>query len=285
LHNQRLKKLVGKDIKEVTYSKYLETGTHLRNFVKWKFKTKDIQISGLKSNFVDEFEYYLKTEKNFQYSTLNKAIQRFRRVVKYAISEDYLQKDPFMLYKPTVIKKEVVFLTRMELKKLEEFDFASERLTLYRDQFIFCCYSGLGFKEMVNLKKENIAEGFDSRLWIEVHREKTNRVYKVPLLNKASIILDKFSNTDEIYVFPKTYNPIFNRYLKEIASIVGIKKRLTHHIARKTFASTVLLYNDVPMEIVSKLLGHSKMQTTQEHYGHIIENKVSEVMKKLSDKL
>ncbi|HNP69017.1 MAG TPA: site-specific integrase [Aequorivita sp.] len=285
LHNQRIKRLVGKDIKEVTYSKYLETGTHLRNFVKWKFKTKDIQISDLKSNFVDEFEYYLKTEKNFQYSTLNKAIQRFRRVVKYAISEDYLQKDPFMLYKPTVIKKDVVFLTRIELKKLEEFDFASERLAQYRDQFIFCCYSGLGFKEMANLKKEYIAEGFDGKLWIEVHREKTNRVYKVPLLNKASIILDKFSNADEIYVFPKTYNPIFNRYLKEIASIVGIKKRLTHHIARKTFASTVLLYNDVPMEIVSKLLGHSKMQTTQEHYGHIIENKVSEVMKKLSDKL
>lgn len=285
LHNQRIKRLVGKDIKEVTYSKYLETGTHLRNFVKWKFKTKDIQISTLKSNFVDEFEYYLKTEKNFQYSTLNKAIQRFRRVVKYAISEDYLQKDPFMLYKPTVIKKDVVFLTSRELKELEEFDFTSERLTLCRDQFIFCCYSGLGFKEMTNLKKENIAEGFDGKLWIEVNREKTNRIYKVPLLNKASIILDKFSNADEIYVFPKTYNPIFNRYLKEIASIVGIKKRLTHHIARKTFASTVLLYNDVPMEIVSKLLGHSKLQTTQEHYGQIIDKKVSEQMQKIADKL
>jgi len=285
LHNQRIKKLVGKDIKEVTYSKYLETGTHLQNFVKWKFKTREIQINSLKSNFLDEFEYYLRTEKSFEYSTLNKAIQRFRRVVKYAISEDYLQKDPFMLYKPTVIKKDIVFLTRKELRDLEEHSFESERLAIIRDQFIFCCYSGLGFKEMSNLKKENIVEGFDNNLWIEVHREKTNRVYKVPLLDKASIILDKFSIADEVYAFPKTYNPIFNRYLKEIAGVVGIKKRLTHHIARKTFASTVLLYNDVPMEIVSKLLGHSKIQTTQEHYGQIIDKKVSQMMLSLEDKL
>src|SRR5690606_32456905 len=92
LHNQRLKKLIGKDIKEVTYSKYLESGTHLQNFIRWKFKTSDVQINTITFNFLIEFEYYLKTEKHFQQSTLNKAIQRFRRVVKYAISEDYLQK-------------------------------------------------------------------------------------------------------------------------------------------------------------------------------------------------
>lgn len=285
LHSKRLQKLVGKDIKQVTYSKYLESGAHLQSFLKWKFKTKDIPLNNLKSNFLTEFEYYLKTEKNFQQSTLNKAIQRFRRVVKYAISEEYLNKDPFLMYKPKVVKKNVIFLTRKELKKLEEYEFASERLGYYRDQFIFCCYSGLGFKEMSSLKKENIVEGFDKKPWIEVHREKTNRVYSVPLLGKAAEIIEKFKNADEEYVFPKSHNAVFNRYLKEIAVIVGIKKRLTHHIARKTFATTVLLYNDVPMELVSKLLGHSKMQTTQDHYGHIIDRKISEVMDRLSGKL
>lgn len=285
LHSNRLEKLVGKDIKEVTYSKYLESGNHLQDFIKWKFKFNDIQIKTLKSNFLTEFDYYLKTEKNLQQSTINKAIQRFRRVVKYAISEGYLQKDPFMLHKPTVIKKEVIFLTRKELKKLEEYQFVSEQLGYYRDQFIFCCYTGLGFNEMSNLSKENIVEGFDNKTWIEVHREKTNREYKVPLLDKASSIIDRFKDSDEEYVFPKSHNAVFNRYLKEIAAIVGIKKRLTHHIARKTFASTVLLYNDVPMEIVSKLLGHSKIQTTQEHYGHILDKKVSEQMQRISKAL
>ncbi len=284
-HSMRLKKLVGKDIKEVTYKKYLESGTHLQNFIKWKFTTKDVQICDLKFNFITEFEYYLKTEKNFQQSTINKAIQRFRRVIKYAISEDYLQKDPFILYKPTVTKKEVIFLTGKELKKLEEYKFTSERLGFYRDQFIFCCYSGLGFKEMSNLKKECIVNGFDKKLWVEVHREKTNRVYSVPLLSKAVDIMERYESVDEEYVFPKSHNAVFNRYLKEIAVIVGIKKNLTHHIARKTFATTVLLYNDVPIEIVSKLLGHSKIQTTQDHYGHILDKRVSEEMKALSNKL
>jgi len=285
IHSKRLKKLVGCDIKQVTYSKYLESGTHLKNFIIWKYKTKDLKISTLKSNFLSEFEYYLKTEKNLQQSTINKAIQRFRRVVRYAISEDYILKDPFALHKPTTIKKEVVYLTYKELKKLEDYQFSSEKLCVIRDQFIFCCYSGLGFKEMSNLKKENIVEGFDKKPWIEVHREKTSRIYKVPVLEKASVIMNSFKNSDDEYIFPKSQNAVFNRYLKEIAAITGIKKRLTHHIARKTFATTILLYNDVPMDIVSKLLGHSKIQTTQEHYGHILDKKISEVMNKLSDRL
>ena len=285
IHSKRLKKLVGCDIKQVTYSKYLESGTHLKNFIIWKYKTKDLKISTLKSNFLSEFEYYLKTERNLQQSTINKAIQRFRRVVRYAISEDYILKDPFELHKPTTIKKEVVYLTYKELKKLEDYQFSSEKLCVIRDQFIFCCYSGLGFKEMSNLKKENIVEGFDKKPWIEVHREKTSRIYKVPVLEKASVIMNSFKNSDDEYIFPKSQNAVFNRYLKEIAAITGIKKRLTHHIARKTFATTILLYNDVPMDIVSKLLGHSKIQTTQEHYGHILDKKISEVMNKLSDRL
>jgi len=285
LHNNRIQKLVGRDIKQVTYSKYLETGLHLQDFIVWKFKSKDIQFKELKSTFLDEFDYYLKTEKNFQQSTINKAVQRFRKVVKYAIADDFLDKDPFLLYKPRVIKKEVVFLTRKELKSLEDYSFNSERLEMHRDLFVFCCYSGLGYTEMANLKKVDIIEGFDGELWLTIRREKTNRTYKVPVLPKAMAVINKYDCPERDSVFPITQNPTFNRYLKEIAQILGIKKRLTHHIARKTFATTVLLYNDVPMEIVSKLLGHSKLQTTQVHYGQIIENKVSEVMKKLGNRI
>jgi len=226
---------------------------------------------------------YLKTEKKLQQSTLNKAIQRFRRVVKYAISEDYLAKDPFILYKAKRVKKTVVFLTPDQLKKLEETNFKIKRIQQIKDMFVFCCYTGLGFKEMTELKKQNITTEFDGELWLNINRAKTNRSYKVPILPKAKEIMEQY-NDESDYVFPSISNTHFNGYLKEIADVVGIEFNLTHHIARKTFASTVLLYNDVPMEIVSKLLGHSSMKVTQDSYGNIVQKKVSHVMQKLINK-
>jgi len=218
---------------------------------------------------------FLKTEKKFQQSTLNKAIQRFRKVIKYAISEDYMDKDPFMLYKAKRVKKEVLFLSPEQLKKLEETDFKIKRIQQIKDMFVFCCYTGLGFKEMTELKKKDVKKEFDGELWLNIYRNKTDKTYKVPLLAKAKEIKDMYDDEANDYVFPSISNSHFNGYLKEIADVVGVDFNLTHHIARKTFASTVLLYNDVPMEIVSKLLGHSKMQTTQDSYGKIVEKKIS----------
>ncbi len=201
-------------------------------------------------------------------------------VIKYAISEDYLAKDPFMLYKPKRVRKEVVFLTPEKLKKLEETEFKIKRIQYIKDLFIFCCYTGLGFKEMSELKKKAIKKEFDGELWLNIHRQKTNKGYKIPLLPKANEIMEKYENDGE-KVFEGVSNTKFNLYLKEIADVVGLDFNLTHHIARKTFATTVLLYNDVPMEIVSKLLGHSKLQTTQDHYGEILQKRVAEQMDKI----
>ncbi|MFD2568675.1 tyrosine-type recombinase/integrase [Pseudotenacibaculum haliotis] len=281
-HSVRLKKLVGIDIQEVTYSKYLESGIHLQDFVIYNFKSKDILLKELKSNFLEEFEYFLKTVKKLQQSTINKVIQRFRRVIKYAIANDYLIKDPFMLYQAKRIKKEVVYLSVRELDKLEKTNFSDTRIQLVKELFVFCCYTGLGFKEMSNLKWSDLSEEFDGELWLIIKRKKTGRSYKVPLLPKAKDILKDFEQRENEFVFPRISNPNFNSHLKVIAKKIGITKRLTHHIARKTFATTVLLYNNVPMEIVSKLLGHSKLQTTQEHYGKIIQQRVSMEIGKLS---
>jgi integrase len=281
LHSARIKKLVGIDIKEVTYSKYIESGRHLKSFIKFKFRANDIQLKALKSSFLDHYEYYLKTEKKFQQSTLNKAIQRFRKVIKYAISEDYLDKDPFILYRAKRVKKEVLFLSPKQLQKLEQTSFKIKRIQHIKDMFVFCCYTGLGFTEMKQLKKQDIVLGFDGELWINVRRAKTNRNYKVPLLPKAQEIKEVYDDIGSEYVFPSISNPNFNAYLKEIADVVGIEFNLTHHIARKTFASTVLLYNNIPIEIVSKLLGHSKIQTTQDSYSKVVEKRISIEMKNL----
>ena len=148
LHNDRIKKLIGIEIKQVTYNKYLESGKHLQDFIKHKFKTHDICFNMLKSNFLDDYEYFLKTEKKLQQSTLNKVIQRFRKVIKYAIAEDYLNKDPFILFRYKTVKKEVIFLSVDELQKLENHHFKIARMEKVKDLFIFCCYTGLAYKEM-----------------------------------------------------------------------------------------------------------------------------------------
>ena len=285
LHNDRIKKLIGIEIKQVTYNKYLESGKHLQDFIKHKFKAHDICFNMLKNNFLDDYEYFLKTEKKLQQSTLNKAIQRFRKVLKYAIAEDYLNKDPFILFRYKTVKKEVIFLSVDELQKLENHHFKITRMEKVKDLFIFCCYTGLAYKEMALIKKANVVKEFDDNLWLHIKRSKTSKLYKVPLLPKALEILEKYNDEDEVLIFKNISNQRFNGYLKEIADVAGINKNLTHHIARKTFASTVLLYNDVPMEIVSELLGHSSMKVTQASYGKIVQKSISKEILRISNLL
>jgi integrase len=280
----KIKKLVGLEIKDSTYNKFVYVGNHLELFLKWKFKKTDYPLEELSLQFLDDFDYYLKTEKKQEQITINKTIQRLRAPIKQAISEGYLDRDPFVLHKSKTVRKTVIFLTTEELKTLEDAVLQQKRLVIIQDLFIFCCYTGLAFNEMAHLEKQHIQIGFDGINWIKMKREKTQRQISIPILPKAQQIIEKYS-TENNRIFPSISNQKFNSYLKEIAEIIGIEKRLTHHIARKTFASTVLLYNDVPMEIVSELLGHSKMSTTQESYGKIVQKKVSEEMKKLNLKL
>ena len=282
LHNERIEKLIGKEIVLVTYQKYLESQGHLEDFIRHQYKTSDKPLRGLKMSFINEYAYYLKTVKNFQQSTLNKAVQRMHKVVKFAIGHDYLDKDPFLLYRAKSVKKELVFLSVEELKKLEKQTFNIKRIEIIKDCFVFCCYTGLAFKEMVSLRKEHIVKGSKLKVMRGNDREKTQKELSVPLLPKAKKILRKYASDSDL-LLPVTSNARFNAYLKEIADVVGIEKRLTHHVARRTFATTVLLFNNVPMEIVSELLGHSKMATTQQSYGKIVQRKVGEEMKRLRE--
>jgi len=279
-----IKKLVGKDIRNETYKKFEYVLEFIKDYIKFKFHKKDIPLKVLDIQFLNDFEYYLRTERNLSSSTINKVIQRFRKPIKIAISEGYLTTDPFMLYKAKHVKKEVIFLTSEELKKLEKHKFSQARLTLVQDLFVFSCYTGLAYNELSRLNRSHIIKGFDNNLWIQMKREKTNKPFSVPLLPIPLLLIKKYYNVSD-KIFPVISNQKYNSYLKEISDIVGVEKKLTTHTARKTFASTVLLYNDVPMEIVSELLGHSNMKITQDSYGKIVQKKISEEMMRLNKKL
>jgi len=283
LHIKKQEKLIGISTTKVSVAKFYQTQAHVLSFIKKKYNRSDYLLKDMTMAFITEFEFYLKTEKRFMQNTIYKTLQRFRQIVKLSVALDYLPKDPFLLYKGKKPKKEIVFLSKDELRNLEQHQFASERLQQVADMFIFCCYTGLAYTEMATLKVSNIQTGFDENKWLYIRRQKTKKSYEVPLLTKASDILDKYRTEDQL--LPVVSNQRFNSYLKEIAEIVGIDKILTHHIARKTFASTILLFNNVPMEIVSELLGHSEIGITQQHYAKIVKEKVSEEMSKLNSLL
>ncbi len=283
LHNDKTKKLIGVDFNELSWSRYIESRRKLAEFIKHNYKKSDIKLKQLDLKFIKDLEYYWKTEKQLKQATIYRSMQRLKKIIQFSIAENYLQRDPFNLYKNKKHKTKIVYLSSQELKLLETYNFSQEKLQKVKDLFVFCCYTGLAYTEMSNLNTNHLVKEFDGNIWIKMVRQKTDEIISVPLLPKAKIILDKYK-TDES-LLPEISNQKFNSYMKEIADILGIQKKLTHHIARKTFASTVLLYNDVPMEIVSKLLGHSKMSVTQDSYGEVVQKKVGESIEKLKKRL
>lgn len=277
------KKLIGIEIKQITWNKFSYIQTDLKDFIKSKFSKNDILLKDLDYSFIVEFEYYLKTNKLQKQVTINKALQRFKKVVKTAVVGKLIDSFPFVEHKAKRVITNVVYLTTEELEKLENHTFSQIRLEQVRDMFVFCCYTGLAYNEMAKLESKHIETGFDGMDWIKMIRDKTSKVISVPLLPKAISILQKYQEHQSM--LPVISNQKFNSYIKEIGEIIGIEKKLSHHTARKTFATTVLLFNDVPMEIVSELLGHSKLSTTQEHYAKVVQKKVSEHILKLNKKL
>lgn len=284
-HNNYYKSLIGKDIKLISWQKFENTKGHLKDFILYKYSQKDYKLNKLKFQFINDFEYYLKTEKEMQQSTINKTLQRFKKMINFSVAHEYLDRNPFMLHKSKSVNKKILFLTEQELQSIQSKKLIHKRLEEVKDCFVFCCYTGLAFKEMSNLRVHNIILDKENRNWIRMTRQKTDKTISIPLLPMAQKILDKYEGKlIKDRVLPAKTNAHFNAYLKEIAVLCDIKINLTHHIARKTFATTVLLLNDVPIEIVSKLLGHTRIGITQAHYGHILDEKVEMEINRISNR-
>lgn len=204
------------------------------------------------------------------------------------MSNGWLSKDPFLSYKAKLKVVERPYLTKEEIQAIYEKEFASERLNQVRDIFLFSCYTGLAYVDVKKLSKSHVNIGIDGDRWIFTHRQKTDTSTRVPLLPLAQELILKYEGHPECVnsnvLFPVLSNQKMNSYLKEIVNVCGINKELTFHIARHTFATTVTLSNGVPIESVSKMLGHTNIKTTQ-HYAKILDKKVSDDMSILKSKL
>ena len=281
------KRMEGVKFKKSTLDKFKDVLELVRAYIKKSYHASDIPMNKVNFKFISGLEDYLLTVRRQKPVTINKNMQRVKQVTTYAMKCNYIKVDPFIDHAPLKVEKELVFLTTEELHKLESYQFAQERLAKVRDLYLFSVYTGLAYHEAFALQKKHIIMAFDKKFWIEMKREKTGKGISVPLLPQAMKIMEKYDNggDKEAHVLPAISNQKMNSYLKEITEIVGINKKLTHHTARKTFATTILLYNDVPIEIVSKLLGHSSIAVTQKHYAKVVNKKVSACMEKLEKQL
>lgn len=289
IYKERLKKmeaLVGKEYTPATLKKFKEVYAHVQEYVAERFGVKDIPLKQLGYAFIKQYEEFL-LERGLKPITINKIIQRLRQMITYALRCNYIQRDPFVDYKPLKERKQLIFLTQEELDKLEGYHFSQERLEQVKNIYLFSVYTGLAYNEAVNLLHDHISRGFDGRNWITLTRQKTDREFSIPLLPQAEKMIGILaeSKEDDGYVLPRISNQKINSYLKEIAEIVGIHKKLIHHTARKTFASTVLLYHDVPIEVVSMLLGHSDIAVTQKSYAQVVNRNISNHMNLLEKRL
>jgi site-specific recombinase XerD len=286
-HNNDIKTLIGKGYSKATWVKYNTTQKHIQEFLKWKYSATDIILNKLNFEFINDFEFYLKSQKNIDVNTNAKYIKNIKKIVRECVAKNWLDKDPFMAYKVKAKKTEREFLTELELQAIQEKHFPIERLEHIRDLFIFSCYTGLAYIDIYNLTKDNISIGIDGEKWIFTHRQKTETASRIPLLQPALDILNKYANHPAAVsgkkLLPVPSNQKMNAYLKEIATVCGINKELTFHMARHTFATTVTLTNGVPIESISKMLGHTKLQTTQ-IYAKILDKKVSNDMQALRNK-
>lgn len=287
-HNNKMRELLGKQYAHGTLQRFEVTLNHIKNFLHWKYNSTDISIDKIDFAFITDLEFYLRSVKNCGNNTAVKYVRNFRKIINICLNNDWIEKNPFSKYEGKVYEVDKEFLTEEEIQKIYSKKFMNTRLGQVRDIFIFCCFTGLAYIDVQQLRKDHLGIGIDGNKWIFKNRQKTDTRSKIPLLPIAEELIMKYEThpkcINEDRLLPVLSNQKMNSYLKEIGDVCGINKEITFHMARHTFATSVTLTNGVPIESVSKMLGHKSLRTTQ-HYAKIVDKRVSEDMAILKQKL
>jgi len=287
-HNQLLKQEEGHKYSHSTVRQYNTTLTRVKEFIGVEYCVSDILLPELDPLFIRRFETHIRIKYKADHNTVMKYLKQLKKVIHFAMELGFLVTDPFTGHKTAFKETNRGYLTAVELATIESKNFKIKRIDQVRDVFIFACYTGLSYGDLKALTNESISTGIDGKNWIIYEREKTGIRASIPLLPTAQSIIDKYRNDPECnaedMLLPVKSNQKLNSYLAEIEEICGIKKRLTMHLARHTFATTVTLSQGVPIETVSKMLGHTSLKTTQV-YSKVVDTKISQDMNVLCNKL
>ena len=276
-HNEKCRALIGKEYTESTVTKFDTSINRLKEYIRSCYHRDDIMLAELDRQFIRDFDFWLKTEKHCQYNSALKHLKNLKKVVRIALANGWIKKDPFYGIRFKQEEVNVEFLSREELDILMNKEFTIKRLEQVRDVFVFCCFTALAFVDVQQLSREHLIKDNNGALWVRKARQKTNQMCNIPVLSIPQRVLRKYENNAECIkkgvLLPVISNQRMNAYLKEIADLCGITKRLTTHVARHTAATVVFLANDVSMENVSKILGHSNIRMTQ-HYARILDSSI-----------
>jgi hypothetical protein len=287
-HVNGLQKLIGKENTYATYQKYNTAKNHFIKFLQKYYRVNDVSIKSVDYHMIQQYNMYLKTEKGCSSNTATKFLQNLKRITCISMRSGWLMKDPFVGVNLSIKEVDRPYLTMEEIQKLIDYDSKIERLKRVRDIFIFSCYTGLAYIDVKKLKKSEVEGNDEIGYWIRTRRQKTDARANIPLLEIAMDIINNYCRLDllmpEDPILPVLSNQKVNAYLKELADLCGIHKELTFHVARHSFATTLTMTNGVPMETVSKMLGHKNIKSTQ-HYARIVDQKVGDDMKLLAAKL
>ena len=287
-HNQKMRSLVGQEFEKSTLQRYETALMHTKDFMQWQHNVSDIPITKINLAFLNDFEYYLRSVRKCANNSAIKYIKNLGKIVRICLGNGWLTVDPYLNYKPKTKAVHRDVLTKEELDRLIKKKFDIERLNVVRDVFVFCCYTGLAYVDVHKLKRSELVKGIDGDLWIYTSRKKTDTLSRIPVLPAALSVIESYNEHPQCIaedsLLPVMSNQKMNAYLKEIADLCKIKKLLTFHIARHTFATTVTLNNGVPIESVAKMMGHTSIKTTQ-IYAKVMDHKISSDMQLLREKL
>lgn len=277
--------LLGISRTKATVQKYDRCYRRVQEFLKAKYKLSDIPLVEIGHKFITDLECYLRTVSKCNENTTAKFLQTFKMIIIRARNNGYIKGDPFANYKIRLKRVDRGYLTEDELKMLRETPIPSKRVAQVRDVFLFACYTGLAYIDLKLLRAENIRTSFDGNQWIMTHRHKTDTAVNVPILDIPMELIERYrGQSKKGCILPILSNQKMNQYLKDVAKACGIEKNIPFHMARHTFATTVTLSQGVPIESVSKMLGHTQIKTTQ-IYARITNEKISRDMAALAEKM
>ncbi|MFQ7168155.1 MAG: site-specific integrase [Streptococcus sp.] len=279
-HNREQEKLVGNGVSKATYWISVYTVRLLKEFVQQKYKREDLYLRELNLNFIQSFHTFLRIDKGMAQNSSTKHLKLLKKIVNLAVANSYMAINPFITYKIEREPVEIDFLDEEELRKIINFDTPLPRLERAKDMFLFGCFTGLSYIDIKTLAPEHFEKDNTGRIWIKKRRVKTGVLSRIPLLPIAKLILDKYKGGEKL--LPIQDPADINKYLKDIAILCDIKKRITFHTSRHTFASTVTLANNISLEVVSKMLGHTNTRMTN-HYAKLIDKCIGEQMDKLME--
>lgn len=279
-HNTERKAMVGKTVAPATYWVFEYTGRLFKEFIQKKYERKDLYLREINLGFIQGFHAYLLGEKKMGQNSCTKHLKFLKKLLNLAVANSYIFYNPVNAYKVEREPVEVDFLDEEELRKIINFDTPLPRLERAKDMFLFGCFTGLSYIDIKTLTPEHFEKDSAGRIWIKKRRVKTGVLSRIPLLPIAKLILDKYKGGKKL--LPIQDPADINKYLKDIAILCGINKRICFHTSRHTFASTVTLANNISLEVVSKMLGHTNTRMTA-HYAKLIDKCIGEQMDKLMD--